>query len=316
VNSTGRGRYEIAYWCNIPEVLVGLATYHLLYNSEYQIKTQGNNIFIRWNISGTEEQTYQLGIIAHVESESYLVDDLKGKNAFTIEEITQMYPEIVAQYTQLQANETTRFIDPYDPNITAIAQTTHGNIETNNSFLLAKTLFVWLKQNIQYQTHPNDEGVRPAAVTLSNKVGDCDDLSFLYISLCRGLGIPARFIRGYLLTDYDNGTVIATAHAWVEVFIGGSVGHNGWIPVECSCCTNSIEADINQNFGVESAYHLRLFVDDGSNESLVSLLSGISYITYGLNRTVVLQSFVEIQNYQDLESKKLVISTENTRYYE
>src|SRR5512137_2945236 len=75
VNSTGRGRYEIAYWCNIPEVLVGLTTYHLLYNSEYQIKTQGNNTFIRWNISGTGEQTYQLGIIAHVESESYLVDD-------------------------------------------------------------------------------------------------------------------------------------------------------------------------------------------------------------------------------------------------
>ncbi len=37
VNSTGTGRYEIAYWCNIPVVLVGLTTYHLLYNSEYQI---------------------------------------------------------------------------------------------------------------------------------------------------------------------------------------------------------------------------------------------------------------------------------------
>ncbi len=113
-----------------------------------------------------------------------------------------------------------------------------ANAETNNSFLLAKTLFVWLKENIQYQTHPNDEGVRPAAVTLHNKVGDCDDLSFLYVSLCRVLGIPARFIRGYLLTGYDNGTAIATAHAWVEVFVGGSVGHNGWIPVECACCTD------------------------------------------------------------------------------
>ena len=288
VNSTGTGRYKITYRCNIPEVLVGNTSYHLLYNNVYQTITIGNNTFIQWNISETDEQTYKLGLSAQVESESYLVVDLKGENALTIEEISQMYPEIVNQYTQLQANETTRFIDPYDPNITAIAETIQGNTETNNSFLLAKTLFVWLKENIQYQTHPNDEGVQPAAVTLSNKVGDCDDLSFLYISLCRALGIPARFIRGYLLTNYDNGTAIATAHAWVEVFVGGSVGHNGWIPVECACCTTSIETDINQNFGVETAFHLRFFVDDGSNESLASLLSGLSYITYGLSRTIEL----------------------------
>ena len=316
VNSTGTGRYEIAYWCDTPEVLVGTATYDLLYNHEYQTKTLVNNTFIRWNISGTDEQTYELGFTAQVESESYLVADLKGENALTIEEITDMHPEIVNHYTRVQANETTRFIDPYDPNITAIAETVYANAETNNSFLLAKSLFIWLKENIQYQTHPNDGGVRPAAVTLLNKVGDCDDLSFLYVSLCRVLGISARFIRGYLLTGNDNGTAIATAHAWVEVFVGGSVGHNGWIPVECACCTRSIETDINQNFGVESAFHLRLFTDDGSNESLAASLSGISYVTHGLDRTIELQLFAEIRNYRELESKKLVVTGENTRYYE
>jgi len=316
VNATGSGRYEITYWCDTPEVLVGTATYDLLYNHEYQTKTLVNNTFIRWNISGTDEQTYELGFTAQVESESYLVADLTGGNALTIQEITDMHPEIVNHYTRVQANETTRFIDPYDPNITAIAETVYANAETNNSFLLAKSLFVWLKENIQYQTHPNDGGVRPAAVTLYNKVGDCDDLSFLYVSLCRVLGVPARFIRGYLLTGNDNGTAIATAHAWVEVFVGGSVGHNGWIPVECACCTKSIETDINQNFGVESAFHLRLFTDDGSNESLAASLSGISYVTRGLDRIIELQLFAEIRNYRELESKKLVITGENTRYYE
>jgi len=316
VNSTGTGRYEITYSCNIPEVLIGTTTYYILYAYEYQIKTIVNNTFIQWNVSGKDEQTYKLGLTAQIESESYLVSDLKGENALTIEEITQIYPEIVNHYTQLQANETTRFIDPYDPNITAITNTIQRNSETNNSFLLAKTLFVWLKENIQYQTHPNDAGVRPAALTLYNKAGDCDDLSFLYVSLCRVVGIPARFIRGFLLTNTDNGTAIATAHAWVEVFVGGSVGFNGWIPVECACCTTSIETDINQNFGVENALHLRVFTDDGSNESLASLLSGISYVTYGLNRTIELEFFAEIRNYEELESKKLVISRENNRYYE
>jgi transglutaminase-like putative cysteine protease len=316
VNCTGTGRYEIAYWCNTPEVLVGTTAYDLLYNHEYQTKTRANNTFIQWNISGKDGQTYELGLTAQVESESYLIADLKGENALTIEEITETYPEIVNHYTGVQANETTRFIDPYDPNITAIAKTIQSNAETNNSFVLAKNLFIWLKENIQYQIHPNNERVQPAVDTLYNKTGDCDDLSFLYISLCRVLGIPTRFIRGYLVTTYDNGTVIATAHAWVEVFVGGLVGHNGWIPVECACVTTSIETDINQNFGVESAFHLRLFVDDGSNESLAALLSGISYVTYGRNRTIEHQLFTEIRNYQELESKKLVITRGNTRHYE
>ena len=316
VNSTGTGRYEITYLCNIPEVLVGTTSYHLLYNQEYEVKTLVNNTVIHWNISGKDEQTYEVGLIAQVECESYLVADLNGENAFTIKEIAEVYPEIVNEYTQLQANETLRFIDPYDPSIITIAETAFSNVETNNTFLLAKSLFVWLKENIQYQTHPNNEGVQPAAVTLQNKVGDCDDLSFLYISLCRVLNIPARFIRGYLLTSYENGTAVATAHAWVEVFVGGFIGHNGWIPVECACCTTSVETDINQNFGVETAFHLRLFTDDGSNESLVSMLSGISYVTYGLNRTIEIQLFTKILNYEEFESKKLVITKENTRYYE
>ena len=316
VNCSGTGRYKITYRCNVPEVLVGNTSYQLLYNNFYQTITIGDNTFIQWDISETDEQMYKLGLSAQVESESYLYVDLKGENALTVEAISQKHSKVVNQYTQLQANETTRFIDPYDPNITAIAETIQSTSETNNSFLLAKAIFVWLKENIQYQTHLNSEGLQPAAVTLSNKVGDCDDLSFLYISLCRALSIPTRFIRGYLLTSYDNGTAIATPHAWVEVFVGGLVSYNGWIPVECACCTTSIESDINQNFGVETAFHLRFFVDDGSNESLASLLSNLSYITYGLSRTIETESFVEIHNYQELESKKLVISRENTRYYE
>jgi transglutaminase-like putative cysteine protease len=316
VNSSGTGLYEITYWCDTPEALVGTTTYNLLYNHEYQTKTLGNNTFIHWNISRKDEQTFELGITAQMEVDSYLVADLNGEDALTIVEINDKYPEIVNQYTRVQGNETIRFIDPFNPNITAIADAVLISTKTNNSFLLAKSLFAWLKQNIIYQTHPDEGGVRPAAVTLHNKNGDCDDLSFLYVSLCRALGIPARFIRGYLLTYNNNGTITATAHAWVEVFVGGLAGLKGWIPIECACITSSIEIDINQNFGVESAFHLRLFTDNGDNESLASSLSGISYIIHEPNRTIKLQSFAEIRNYRELESKKLVITSKNTRHYE
>jgi hypothetical protein len=282
----------------------------------YETKTMANNTFIRWNISANEDQTFTLGVTAQVNAQGFLVSDLNGVDALTVQEIHENYPTIVHQFTHVQANETTRFIDPENLEIQAIARMTHEEAATNNSFLLAKSLFAWLKENIQYQTHPDESGVQSATVTLQKKTGDCDDLSFLYVTLCRAAGIPARFIRGYLLTVYDNGTADVTAHAWTEIFVGGSVGTNGWVPVECACSVKSIVTDINQNFGVETAYHLRLFVDDGSNESLSCSLSSIAYVTYGQQHIEPPQSFAEIKNYQVLESKKLVVKTDNTRLYE
>lgn len=316
VNTTEKGRYEITYFCDTPEVLIGTTTYSVLYNTDYQTKNLFNNTAIYWNISGKNATTFILGIITKIEAESFLIADLNGKDALTIRQIHESYPQLITQYTRLQGNETIRFIDPADSNIRMIAETIYANVKTNNSFLVAKSLFSWLKQNIAYQIHPDERVVRSASVTLSYKQGDCDDLSFLYISLCRALDIPARFIRGYLITEGINGSITATPHAWAEVFVGQPGSLNGWIPIECACCTNSLVTDINQNFGVESANHLRLFTDDGSNASLASSLSGISYVTHEPNTIISLESFAQISNYQELESQKLIITQKNNRYYE
>lgn len=316
VNISGTGRYELSYFCDTPEVLSGTATYSKLYSTDFQTNNLFNNTVIHWNISGKNVKTYELGITTQIEAGSYLIADLNGKDALTIGEIQERYPALLMQYTQLQANETIRFIDPFDPDIKTIADAVHTTEKTNNSFLLAKSLFSWLKQNIAYQIHPDERAVRSASMTLSNKQGDCDDISFLYISLCRAVDVPARFIRGYLITEGINGSIIATPHAWTEVFVGQSVNLNGWIPIECACCTNSLVTDINQNFGVESAFHLRLFTDDGTNASLASSLSGISYITHDPNTTIALESFAKVSNYHELESKKLIITEKNIRHYE
>jgi hypothetical protein len=316
VTTTGNGRYEISYYCDTPEVLIGTATYNKLYNKDVQTQSLFNNSVIYWNISNNMENTFDLGITTHVETTSYLQADLSGKNALTIKETEQRYPDIIAHYTQVQGNETIRFIDPVDTNIKTIAESIYINGNTNNSFLVAKSLFSWMKQNVSYQIHPDERAVRSASKTLSYKQGDCDDLSFLYISLCRAVGIPARFIRGYLITTETNGSIVATPHAWTEIFVGEPGPLNGWIPVECACCTTSIVTDINQNFGVESAFHLRLYTDDGSNASLATSLSGISYITHDPSRTISLESFAEVRNYQELESKQLIVTNDNIRHYE
>ncbi len=315
VNCSGTGQYEILYRCDIPEVLNGSVTYDILYPEQYQRQTMFNNSYVQWKISGYDEHVYRLGLKAHVVAESYLYPDIQGENVLSIQELARRYPVVFKQYTQLQGNETTQFIDPMNPDIVAIAANIQQQADQNNTFVLAKAVFTWLKQHIQYQTHPNESGVQPVSVTLARGTGDCDDLSFLYVSLCRACQIPARYIRGFLITNNGNGSVTATAHAWTEVFIGGMIGNKGWLPVECSCVVPSIDSDIDQNFGVESAFHLRLFTDDGSNASLILSFSSISY-SYGVKRVIGLQSFTDITNYSELESKHLLITKKGSRYYE
>lgn len=313
VECIGTGKYEINYRCDIPES-IKTTSYSLLYNRNYSLLTTVNNSYLFWNISGENDDTFDLGISAHIESESNLISDLNGEGALTLEELISSNPKIVKQYSQSQSFEDRILIDTYNSNIKLIANNILNQSKTNNSFLIAKSIFIWLKENTDYQIHDGQGDVQPALVTLQKRAGDCDDLSFLYISLCRAVGIPARFVRGYLIKR-EGKNVAATAHAWAEVFVGSNIGNKGWVTVECACCTTSIEADINQNFGVEDAFHLRLFVDDGSNDSLNISLSGI-HVQYYEKINIELQSFVIVENYLELRSDQLVVTKDNKRYYQ
>ena len=314
INCTGQGKYELFYTCDLPEIIQGSLSYELFHTQDYTTAIQAQNQIIQWNITDTTNQQYNLGISTTVTAQTFLTTDLNGNQALSLQEIQQEHPHLIEQYCTIQANDTTTLIDPTYQPIQNTAQFIQNKLQTNNSYLLAKQLFIWLKENTVYQTHPINGGVQPSAETFQKKTGDCDDLSFLYIALCRSLNIPARYIRGYLLKNESN-TITATSHAWAEVYIGESIGNNGWLPVECACSCTTLESDIHQNFGIEDAFHLRLFVDDGSNESIAKLYSGISYRTYHINRDIQITPFTEITNYKEQTYQKLIIKN-NRRYYQ
>jgi transglutaminase-like putative cysteine protease len=311
VNCSGPGKYEVTYTCDLPEVLTGNnCPYTLLNTSSYRPGYRADNSVIVWNLNGTTPNRYILGVEANITGDTYLYPDLSGKRAYSLAELQSEAEDYINRYTKVQGNETAAYIDPLNRDIRSIAESVQRNSSTN-SLLLAKALFTWLKGHVQYKVH-EDEGVRPAAVTLALKTGDCDDLSFLYISLCRSIGIPARFIRGYLISD---GTPLqAVPHAWTEVFIGPGNGVGGWIPVECSCLSTDVQTDIEQNFGLEDCYHLRVFQDMGDNESLNATLSSINYLTYGPSQSMEFPvPFAVVSGFQVLASKQLTVQKDGTR---
>jgi len=313
INCTGMGSYEIHYYCDKPSVLLSgtVSQPTLLYPQNYSTIRDGS--IVLWNISDSGVNNYTLGITATVHSESFLVADLNGEEAGTIQEITTLSPDLVEQYCHEQTAENETYLDLYHVGIQDTAQSVYHQTQSDNAFAVAKALFIWLKENTQYQIHADETGVQPARLTYQRKTGDCDDLSFLYISLCRSLGIPARFIRGILITD-TNGNPSAGPHAWAEVFVGGDIGNNGWIPVECASSSVNTKTEIHQNFGVEDAFHLRLFVDDGSNESLRLSMTSVS--TWSSNSDIAAHSFVDLANYAIVETKQLVVTKDDMRSYQ
>jgi hypothetical protein len=314
INCSGTVEYLIDYDCEKPRVLTGETLPELLYGNNYTEFPLAKNIVVNWNISGTNNNNYKLGIAANVTAESFLIPDLSGDWASSLQEIKTNYPIIFNQYCHEQSANGTVYIDPNNVDIKSTAQDVSDQTDSNNSFILAKELFIWLKQNTDYQIHITNNEVQPASETMQLGTGDCDDLSFLYISLCRSLGIPARFIRGYLVEETD-GVVSAVAHAWTEVFVGGDISNYGWIPVECACSSKDMVVQVNQNFGVESVGHLRLFEDDGSNESMDASISG-PMARYDTGMKVEMTAFVEIYNYIVLESKGLTADKNGNRAYE
>ncbi len=75
----------------------------------------------------------------------------------------------------------------------------------------------------------------PVEDVLAGGVGVCQDYAHLAVAMCRVLGIPARYVSGYLFTDDDSegseaigDTVQVETHAWFEAAIPGW----GWLALD------------------------------------------------------------------------------------
>jgi transglutaminase-like putative cysteine protease len=68
-----------------------------------------------------------------------------------------------------------------------------------------------------------------AADAWASKKGVCQDYAHLMVGALRSIGVPARYVSGYMMPREDapvGETVEAESHAWVQWYNGG--GDNGW----------------------------------------------------------------------------------------
>jgi transglutaminase-like putative cysteine protease len=60
-----------------------------------------------------------------------------------------------------------------------------------------------------------------AAIAFKSGEGVCQDHAHVYIASARAVGIPARYVSGYI---YTGDTKDAASHAWVDVWLGAELG--------------------------------------------------------------------------------------------
>ncbi len=77
----------------------------------------------------------------------------------------------------------------------------------------------YVRDNIQYKEVIIEKPMRGAMAALKSRDGDCEDMSALFIALCRAADIPARLVR-------------VPGHCWAEFYLVDDDKNGYWFPAQ------------------------------------------------------------------------------------
>ena len=78
-----------------------------------------------------------------------------------------------------------------------------------------EAIYDWVRENVRYE----EGDLKGALAALEDRCGDCEELSSLFIALCRAQGIPSR-------------TVWVPGHCYPEFFLKRNGAQGDWIPCQ------------------------------------------------------------------------------------
>ncbi|RMG28580.1 MAG: hypothetical protein D6732_18720 [Methanobacteriota archaeon] len=128
----------------------------------------------------------------------------------TVVQVGKKYPDLIRE---------TDLLDFSDPGIKTISSSIRKTSDDLKAVL--KLAFEFVNQKVQYM----ENGERwCASRVLKDRRGDCSEFSDLFISILRGMGIPAFGVLGYVVDLREKNV---SYHEWAKVLTG-----EGWLPFD------------------------------------------------------------------------------------
>jgi hypothetical protein len=194
------------------------------------------------------------------------------------------YP--VSQYNSLNTSAIPEYLknqylgDEYLYNYKVIMPEKFKNItegiikNSTNVFEEEKAIYDYIVKNFKYKITYTRLGLPNSAwQTYINRSGDCVELSFLYVSMARSVGIPAWVEFGWLYTSQT-----WAEHAWVGTVIPTK---NGLVRAIIDLTEEVGTSDLGIGFFVRDPYRLTEWVDDGNSTDLTNYYTLIYGETVG-----------------------------------
>jgi transglutaminase-like putative cysteine protease len=99
----------------------------------------------------------------------------------------------------------------------------------------ARDLMARIHADFEYETQATDVGT-PALEALRLRKGVCQDFAHVMLACLRSLGLAARYVSGYLLTEPARGQARLVgsdaSHAWVSVYVPGDGKRGEWLDLD------------------------------------------------------------------------------------
>ncbi|WP_342130595.1 transglutaminase family protein [Hydrogenophaga sp. OTU3427] len=123
------------------------------------------------------------------------------------------------------------YASPYVPRHEAFADYARPDFTAGRPLLAAcEALTARMHKELTYRSGSTEINT-PALTALERREGVCQDFAHILLGCLRSLGLPARYVSGYLLTQVPEGQVrligADASHAWVSVYCPGADGGPG-----------------------------------------------------------------------------------------
>ena len=89
--------------------------------------------------------------------------------------------------------------------------------EREKAWEQVEAIYDWVREKVKYQNGP----LKGALAALKDETGDCEDITSLFIAICRAAGIPAR-------------TVWVPGHCYPEFYLEDDQGQGHWFPCQAA----------------------------------------------------------------------------------